>query len=63
VAVKVTLVPLHIAPDGLADMLTLTGRLGFTVIVILPEDAGEPVTQVAFEVITHLTLSLFANEA
>jgi hypothetical protein len=63
VAVKVTLVPAQIAPDGLADILTLAGRLGFTVIIILFEDAGDPVTQPRFEVITHLTLSLFANDA
>ena len=63
VAVKVTLVPVHIAPEGLADMLTLAGRLGFTVIIILFDDAGDPVMQVRFDVITHLTLSLFANDA
>ena len=32
VAVNVTLVPEHIAPDGTAAMPTLAGKLGFTVI-------------------------------
>ena len=38
VAVKVTEVPLHIGlADG--DMLTLTGRFGLTVSVVVPEVA------------------------
>ena len=62
VAVKVTLVPAQIVVDGLAAMLTLTGRFGFTVIVIVFEVAGEPVTQVAFDVITQVTVLPFASE-
>ena len=51
-----TLVPAHIGlPD--AAMLTLAGRLGFTVMVIVFEVAGLPVAQVAFEVITQVTIS------
>jgi hypothetical protein len=56
VAVNVTLDPAQI---GLleAAMLTLAGRLGFTVIVIVFEVAGLPVTQVALEVKTQVTIS------
>jgi hypothetical protein len=49
---KVTDVPAQIAPDGEAEMLTLAGSNGFTVIVILLDVAGVPVAQVAFEFIT-----------
>ena len=43
---------------GLAegDIDTLTGRRGFTVIVIALEVAGFPVTQITFEVITQVTI-------
>jgi hypothetical protein len=51
VAVNVTLVPSHIVVPGLAAMLTLTGRFGFTVIVTVFEVAGLPVGQVTLEVI------------
>ena len=61
VAVKVTLVPAQIAPEGTAAMPTLTGKLGLTVMVIAFEVAGFPVGQVAFEVRMHLTTSLFAS--
>jgi hypothetical protein len=44
--VKVTLVPAHMAPGGTAEMLTLTGRLGFTFMVIWADVAGFPVVQV-----------------
>jgi hypothetical protein len=50
--VKVTEVPVHIAPDGEADMLTLAGNNGFTVMVIILDVAGLPVAQVAVDVIT-----------
>ena len=46
---------------ALAAMLTLTGKLGFTVIVIALDVAGLPVTQAAFDVITHVTVFPFAN--
>ena len=60
VAVKVTDVP---AQTGLAEAATdtLTGRLGFTVMVTVLEIAGLPVGQVAFEVKTQVTRSLLAG--
>ena len=61
VAVKVTFVPAQILPDGLAAMLTLAGRFVFTDIVTVFEVAGEPVTQVALDVITHVTASALAR--
>jgi hypothetical protein len=50
-AVKVTEVPAQMAPDGEADMLTLAGSNGFTIIVIILDVAGLPVAQVAVDVI------------
>ena len=61
VAVKVTLVPEHIAPEGFAAILTLAGKLEFTIIVIVFDVAGEPVTQVAFDVIIHVIKLPFAR--
>ena len=62
VAVNVTLVPAQIAPEGLAIILTLAGKFGFTVIIIALLEAGEPVKHgLAFEVITTVTESLFAK--
>ena len=61
VAVNVTLVPEQIAPEGLAEIVTLTGRFGFTVMVIPAEVAGLPVAQVALEVNTQVTTSPFAR--
>jgi len=61
VAVNVTLVPAQIVLPGLAAMLTLAGRFGFTVIVMLFDVAGEPVAQVAFDVITTVTIWPFVN--
>ena len=46
-----------------ADILTLTGKFGFTVMVTVFEVAGLPVAQVALDVMTHITASLLANEA
>ena len=60
-AVKVTLVPEQILPDGLAAMLTLAGRFGFTVIASVFEVSGEPVTHVALDVMIHVTASAFAR--
>ena len=57
VAVNVTLVPAQTAPEGTAAMLTLTGKLGFTVMVIVLEVAGLPVGQVMLEVRMHFTAS------
>ena len=61
VAVKVTLVPEHMVV-AVAAIDTLTGKLGFTVIVTVFEVAGLPVAQVAFEVITQVTVLPFARE-
>ena len=63
VAVNVTLAPEHIVlPLALDAMLTLAGKFGFTVVVILFDVAGDPVKHgVAFDVITTLTTSLFAS--
>ena len=63
VAVNVTLVPAQIVLSASLDaMLTLAGKIGFTVVVILFEVAGEPVKHgVAFEVITTLTTSPLFN--
>ena len=41
-AVKVTDVPAHIAPDGDAAMPTLAGNNGLTVMAIVPDVAGLP---------------------
>ena len=58
VAVKVTDVPGHMAPEGRAAILTLAGRFGLTTMVTVFDVAGFPVTHVAFEVITTETTSL-----
>jgi hypothetical protein len=61
-AVKVTDVPAQIDPEGIADILTLAGNRGLTVIIIPVDVAGDPVRQgVAFEVSTQVTISLFAR--
>ena len=60
-AVNVTFVPAQIVVK-LAEITTLTGRLGFTVIVIVFDVAGLPVAQVALEVRTQVTKSPFAKE-
>ena len=56
VAVKVTEVP---AQTGFAEgaIITLTGRFGLTVMVIVFEVAGLPVAQVALEVSTQVITS------
>ena len=63
VAVKVTDVPGQMAPEGLAEIETDTGRLEFITIVIILEVAGEPVAQVAFDVSTQVTWSLLFKAA
>lgn len=61
-AVKVTLVPAHIVLPASDTILTLAVNIGFTVIVIRFDVAGDPARQgVALDVITTLTTSLFAN--
>ena len=47
---KVTLVPSQIVLPGLAEILTETGRFGFTVIAMLFDVAGLPVAQVSLDV-------------
>lgn len=59
-AVKVTLVPEQMVV-AVAETVTETGRLGFTVMVTEFDVAGLPLTQVAFEVRTQLTISEFTN--
>jgi hypothetical protein len=56
--VKVTELPPQIAPAGDADILTLTGSTGFTVMVIWLEVAGFPDTQLKDDVRTTVTTSL-----
>ena len=57
VAVNVTLVPKQIVPAGLVTMETLTGKFGFTVMLMLFDVAGLPVAQVALDVNTQVTTS------
>jgi hypothetical protein len=61
VAVKVTEVPVQIAPAGEAAMLTLAGRPGLTTIGIALDVAGLPVAQVALDVITTVIISPFSK--
>ena len=60
-AVNVTEVPVHTAPEGAADILTLTGSWELTEVVIEFEVAGLPETHVEFDVSSHVTTSLFAG--
>ncbi len=56
VAVNVTLVPAQIVLSASLDaMLTAGVKFGFTVVVMVFDVAGEPVAQVALEVITTET--------
>ena len=59
-AVNVTFVAAQIVVK-LADITTLTGRLGFTVIVMVFDVAGLPVAHVALDVNTHVTSCPFVN--
>ena len=62
VAVNVTEVPAQIGlPE--AAILTLAAKLAFTVIVTAFEVAGLPVAQVAFDVISQVTISPFTKAA
>ena len=58
---NVTFVPAQIVEDGLAEIVTLTGRFGFTVMVIPADVAGLPVTQVALDVNTQVMISPLTN--
>lgn len=52
-ALKVTLVPAQIVlSTSLETILTLAGKFGFTVVIIVLLLAGLPVAHTAFEVIT-----------
>jgi hypothetical protein len=61
-AVKVTEVPAQMVVAE-ALILTLTGRFGLTVIVILLDKAGFPEAQPAFDVSSHVITSLLASAA
>jgi len=61
VAVKQTGVPSHKTPEGVAVMATLTGRFGFTVMVMALEIAGLPEGHVILDVRTQVMISLFAG--
>ena len=60
VAVKVTLVPAQMLFCE-APIDTLTVRSGFTIILMVLEVAGLPLAQVALEVKTQVTASLFTG--
>ena len=62
VAVKVTLVPAHTAPDGLAATLTEGTTVGLTVTAIL-DVAVTGLAQVALLVIVHTTVFAPAGNA
>ena len=55
VAVKVTEVPAQMVVPGLAAMLTLTGRFGFTVMAMAFDVAGLPVAHPSLEARTQVT--------
>ena len=62
VAVNVTFVPAQMAPAGDATIVTLAGKFGFTIIVIVFDVAGLPVKHgVAFDVMITLIASVFTN--
>ena len=57
-AVKVTLVPAQITLPAASEAIeTLAGKFVFTVVVISVAVAGDPVAQVALEVIDTVTAS------
>ena len=60
VAVKMAEVPKQTGLED-AEIDTLTGSSGLTIIVTVFEVAGLPVGHVAFEVSTQMTASLFAG--
>jgi hypothetical protein len=61
-AVNVTLVPAQMAPDGFAEITTLTGNSGLTDMVMVFEVAGLPEGQMEFEVKTQVTVFPFVND-
>ena len=62
VAVKVTLVPGQIAPDGAAAILTLAATFGFTVMVSVFDVAGLPVTPGRLDVIMQVIVCPLVKE-
>ena len=60
-AVKDTLVPGQMAPDGLAATLTLTALVGFTDMVMAFEVAGLPEGQETLEIRIQVTIFPFAS--
>ena len=61
VAVNVTEVPAHIAPDGNEEIITAGVTVGVTVIVIMLDVAVTGLAHVALDVITQVTTSLLAS--
>ena len=61
VAVNVTFVPEQMVVAGAAAILTLAAPAAVTDMVKVFEVAGEPVAQVAVEVITQVTVFVFAR--
>ena len=57
VAVNVTLLPEHAAPEVLAVMLTLNGTFGLTVMLTVLDTAGLPVAQAALDVTIQVIAS------
>ena len=53
--------PEHILPDGLAVILTLAAPAAVTAIVRVLDVAGDPVAQVALDVMTHFIASALAS--
>ena len=53
---------MQIVPDGLALMLTLAVKAGVTEAMMELDVAGLPETHTALDIITHFTVSVFANE-
>ena len=51
------------APDGLADITTLTGNNGLTIMVMVLEVAGFPEGQTTLELRTQVIPSLFTSVA
>ena len=59
---KVTLAPEHmVLSESLDALLTLAGRLAFTVVVMLLDVTGDPGAHVAVEVMTTLMASPLAS--
>ena len=63
IAVKDTFVPSQIAPEGLAEMLTVGVRIVLTSMIMVCDTAVLVVTQGAFDTITQTTWLLSARVA